>query len=145
MSQTISDQIRLGESLTLVDKSFRNQALIHIGSDYILLNTESVASKYRSQMMKYVAKYSLTGKDAIVFAYKPNYLSYKLYGTIEMAPFILEINHMISATEFYDLDKGIYLFNGGINTVLNEILNREERNLMLNREEIEKELASITE
>ena len=50
---------------------------------------------------------------------------------------------MKSATEFCNFKNGIYLFNANIVDVLNEILNKEEKNLQLNRDDIDAELAAI--
>lgn len=142
-SNTISLQIQNGKAIDICDASYRLQTLVDLGEDYLLINTESVLSKYRDLIMKYASKYKLGGEDALKYMYRPTFLSYRVYRTIEMAPFILQANHMVSASEFTNLEKGIYLFNGQISNVLNEILNKEEHDIQLNREEIDAELAKL--
>ena len=143
-TQSISQQIQYGKSLSITNKALRNEVLVSLGdSRYLIVNSESVTSKYKSSIMRCISKYSITGVDEVKFQYKPTYLSYTLYQTIELAPFILEINHMKSATEFCNFKNGIYLFNSNIVDVLNEILNKEEKNIQLNRDDINAELAAI--
>ena len=85
---------------------------------------------------KYINTYKFSAGEANKYEYKPTMLSYDLYGTIELAPFILQINHMISATEFTNLDVGIKLFNNNIREFLNEIINKEAKTIKTNRNEI---------
>lgn len=140
---SMTQQINMGKSLTLTDATFRNQALVDLGGDYMILNTTSALSKYASLIKKCTGKYTISGEEALRYQYRPTYLSYSLYKTIELAPFILEINHMVSASEFCHFERGIYLFSGEIVDVLNQILNKEEYTIQLNRDEVEAELAKL--
>lgn len=143
-TQSITQQIQYGKSLSITNQALRNEVLVSLGnSKYLIMNSESVISKYKSSIKRCVSKYLITGVDEIKFQFKPTYLSYTLYQTIELAPFILEVNNMKSATEFCNFKNGIYLFNANIVDVLNEILNKEEKNLQLNRDDIDAELAAI--
>ena len=143
-TQSITQQIQYGKSLSITNQALRNEVLVSLGnSKYLIMNSESVISKYKSSIKRCVSKYLITSVDEIKFQYKPTYLSYTLYKTIELAPFILEVNNMKSATEFCNFKNGIYLFNANIVDVLNEILNKEEKNLQLNRDDIDAELAAI--
>lgn len=145
ITRTITEQINFGKALEMTDCSMRKQCIVDLSDgNYLLMNLDSVFSRYKKQLKKnYVTKYAITATDAIKYNYKPTYLSYVLYGTIEMAPFILEINNMVSATEFTNLEDGLYLFNRNIRTFLNEVLNKEEFNIQNNRDEIDQELLTI--
>lgn len=136
--KTIKGQIANGKAIEISDKELRIQSLIDLGEDKMILNTDSLLSKYKSLLNKYVNTYKFSPNEANKYEYKPTMLSYDLYGTIELSPFILQINHMISASEFTNLDVGIKLFNSNINEFLNEIINLESKTIRSNRNEIKK-------
>lgn len=136
--KTIRDQIANGKAIEISDKELRLQSIIDLGEDKMILNTDSLLSKYKSLLDKYVNTYKFSPGEANKYEYKPTMLSYDLYGTIELAPFILQINHMISASEFTNLDVGIKLFDSNINEFLNEIINLESKTIRSNRNDIKK-------
>lgn len=140
---TISQQINNGKRLQVTDKGMRLQSLIMTDSETVLLlNTWSIMSKYKNEFMKHVNKYELSDDDISKYTYKPELLSYDVYGTIEMAPFILQLNNMVSASEFSNLEEGLYLFSGDIEDFLNEIQIKETQTIKTNRADINKELSS---
>lgn len=136
INKTISGQISNGKAIEISDKQLRLESIIDLGGDRIILNTNSILSKYKTLLNKYINTYKFSAGEANKYEYKPTMLSYDLYGTIELAPFILQINHMISAIEFTNLDVGIKLFNNNIREFLNEIINKEEKSIKMNRNEI---------
>ena len=143
---TIKQQINQGKALTMTDKEMRIKALITLSEEdgtYILLNTKSILSKYRPIIKKYLTKYRFTGADEHRYEYRPTLLSYELYGTIELAPLILEVNGMISATEFTNLKNGVYLFDKNITDALNVIMIMEEKELNRNQTSVKEDLAKI--
>lgn len=140
---TISQQINTGKRLQVTDKGMRLQSLIMTDPETVLLlNTWSIMSKYKNEFMKHVNKYELSDDDISKYTYKPELLSYDVYGTIEMAPFILQLNNMVSASEFSNLEEGLYLFSGDIEDFLNEIQIKETQTIKTNRADINKELSS---
>lgn len=140
---TISQQINNGKRLQVTDKGMRLQSLIMTDPETVLLlNTWSIMSKYKNEFMKHVNKYELSDDDISKYTYKPELLSYDVYGTIEMAPFILQLNNMVSASEFSNLEEGLYLFSGDIEDFLNEIQIKETQTIKTNRADINKELSS---
>ena len=140
---SITQQIVSGKNLMITDKALRLHRLIQISDDTaLILNTQSVLTKYRSKLQKYVRRYSLSDSDVKKYQYKPERLAFDLYGTIELAPFILQINNMISATEFCNLENGLNLFSSGIIEFLNEVLILEKKVLSQNRAELAKDMAS---
>ena len=142
--RTITAQINMAKSIVICDKTLRNKQLINTSEgEYYIINTETLLSKYLRQLKPYIAKYTLNGSDAVKYMYKPTFLSYDIYGTIELAPFILHINHMISASQFKDLDKGIYLFRSNINDMLNEIIIKEDKEIKLIKNNLEKDILSV--
>ena len=142
--KTITEQISLSRSIVVCDKTLRRKQLINTSEgEYYIINTETLFSKYLRQFKPYIRKYTLNGTDALKYSYKPTYLSFDVYGTIELAPFILQINHMISAAQFKNLDKGIYLFTENIEEKLNELIIKEQKEIRLIQTELEKEIVQV--
>ena len=139
-------QVDSGKTLKLTDKELRFKTLISLDEDngeYLMMNIKTILSKYRPILKKYVQKYKITGADEKKYEYRPTILSYDLYGTIELAPLILEMNQMTSATQFHNLKNGVYLFKNGIKEILYEIMIKEERELKRNETELKADLATI--
>jgi hypothetical protein len=134
--RTIKEQISEGKALEITDKELRYHETINLGDYQMVINTTTLLSKYKDNIKQYIAKYKFSPTDALKYQYKPTLLSNDLYGTIELATFILQINKMISANEFTDLEKGIYLFNSGFTSFINEILTLEEKELRRNRDTV---------
>ena len=81
--------------------------------------------------------------DAQKYRYKPYMLSNDLYGTFELAPLIMHVNHMTSVTEFKDLEQGIKLFSSDFIDFLNEVLVKEKTTITANRNSIKKEILEL--
>lgn len=138
---TISSQIASMKSRRITEKSMGLQSLVKIEPDvYVLMNTRSIASKYRKELQAKATLYKLSDRDAHKYDYRPDKFCYDYYGTVEMVPFILLVNNMVSKIEFTNLDKGIYILSDDVVETLNEILIKEERTMRLNRAEIDDEL-----
>ena len=98
MSSAVSiiEQINEGKNQAITDSELRYQSLVRLNSDSaVILNLGSIFTKYKPQLKKLIGKYKLNAKDALIYQYKPWALSYDVYNTIELAPFILQINGMI--------------------------------------------------
>lgn len=141
--KTITEQIAIAKTLVITDKSCRYEALAVLGEgNAMILNLNSIFSKYRIPREKYISKYRMNSLDCLKYEYRPTLLSYDVYHTIELAPFILQINNMTSMTEFTHLENGLYLFNQNVKSFINEIIIREGNELKRNRTEINQELAT---
>ena len=144
VSYSIEGQIEEGQSLKITDKEMRYKALVKLNDEkYILLNTKSILYNYKPILDKYKRKFKFTDKECLYYEYRPTILSYDVYGTIELAPLILELNGMISAIEFTGLENGIYLYTQDVISVFNEIILKEERDIERNTREITEDLSKI--
>lgn len=139
--RNIKDQIAEGKALEMTDSELRIRQTISFNDTKMVINTDTILSKYKPLLKKYISKFELSGDDAVKYNYKVNMLSYDLYGTIELAPLILQINNMVSANQFTDLEKGILLFSPNITNFLNEIMLKEEKVIQANREKIVEEVS----
>lgn len=140
--RTITQQITRGKNLKITDKNLRLEQLIKLDNNtVVILNMDTVMIKYRDEIKKYIKRYSLSQEDCRKYDYKPHLLAYEIYGSIELVPFILQINNMVSVTEFTNLDNGLNLFTSDINEFLNEVMIKENRQIVYNRDKINKELS----
>ena len=140
--RTITQQITRGKNLKITDKNLRLEQLVKLDNNtVVILNMDTVMIKYRDEIKKYIKRYSLSQEDCRKYDYKPHLLSYEIYGSIELVPFILQINNMVSVTEFTNLDNGLNLFTSDINEFLNEVMIKENRQIVYNRDKINKELS----
>jgi hypothetical protein len=139
-----ADQIEDGKTLRITDTEMRLKALVKLNDErYILLNTKSILSRYKPILDKYRKRYKLTGRDEQYYEYRPTLLSYDVYGTIELAPLILEMNGMTSAIEFTGLRNGIWMYSQSVRDVLNEIILQEENDIERNTLELKEDLSKI--
>lgn len=143
-AKTITQQIISGKNLKISYKNFQIEQLVKLDNhNVLLLNVFTLLSKYRYHIAKYTKTYVMNDVDAKKYEYKPYMLANELYGTIEMAPLILRINHMTSVTQFKDLQKGIKLFNGDILDFLNEMVIKEKSVITANRSQIKDEIIGL--
>lgn len=142
IASTITQQINLGKSQELVNATFCEKTLIRADNDtFIVLNLGSILNKYWNQLKSNSYLYQFSDEEIQKYEYRPGYLSYELYGTIEYAPFILKLNHMVSEAEFGGF-KTLRLFNRNIKELLNEIYIREKTAFIDNENRLNKDLAS---
>jgi hypothetical protein len=142
---TITQQINIGRNLVVTDKSFHAQRLISIDADTaMILNVDNLFSQYRNEMKKYINRYTLSDRDIKKYAFKPELLCFDIYGTIELVPFLLRINNMVSVTEFSGdrLSNGLNMFSGGIFDFFNEILIKEKTTITTAKDNLEKDLST---
>ena len=88
---------------------------------------------YRPLLLRYCKKITLSDVAFIKYKYKPKSLSYDLYGGTELWHLILWLNDMITVTEF--TKKELVLLEPSAISVINNILEKEENNINLNRED----------
>ena len=60
---------------------------------------------------------------------------------MELVPFILRINNMVSEAEFCNLEDGVKLFSSSVIDFINEVILKEKKTITQNRTEIEKDLS----
>ena len=138
---TMSAQVALFKSHRITEKSLGIQSMVKIDDDnYVIMNTRSLASRYRKELQKNSTLFKLSDFDAHKYEYRPDLFCYDYYGTTEMVPFILLVNNMVSKMDFTNLTKGVYILSKDIADTLNEILIKEERTIRLNRAEIDDDL-----
>jgi hypothetical protein len=144
IAYTAERQITHGQSLQITDKEMRLKSLVKLRDDrYILINIKSILSAYKPIINKYRKRYKITDQEEIFYEYRPTILSYDLYGTIELAPLILEMNGMVSAIEFTGLRNGIWLYENSVIDVLNDIINLEEKDKDRNMLDVKYDLSKI--
>ena len=140
---TITQQINIGRNTIICDKNFHLHRLVNIDNDTaVIINIENIFSQYRNELKKHIRKYELSPTDVKKYTFKPELLCNDVYNTIELAPFILRINNMVSVTEFKGLENGLYMFDSGIFDFLNEILIKEKQTLASDQDRLDKDLSS---
>ena len=143
-AKTITQQIITGKNLKISNKQLQIEQLVKLDNhNVLLLNVFTLMSKYRYHVNKYARAYQMNDVDAQKYRYKPYMLSNDLYGTIELAPLIMHVNHMTSVTEFKDLEQGIKLFSSDFIDFLNEVLVKEKTTITANRNSIKKEILDL--
>ena len=143
-AKTITQQIITGKNLKISNKQLQIEQLVKLDNrNVLLLNVFTLMSKYRYHVKKYARVYQMNDVDAQKYRYKPYMLSNDLYGTIELAPLIMHVNHMTSVTEFKDLEQGIKLFSSDFIDFLNEVLVKEKTTITANRNSIKKEILEL--
>ena len=143
-AKTITQQIITGKNLKISNKQLQIEQLVKLDNhNVLLLNVFTLMSEYRYHVNKYARVYQMNDVDAQKYRYKPYMLSNDLYGTIELAPLIMHVNHMTSVTEFKDLEQGIKLFSSDFIDFLNEVLVKEKTTITANRNSIKKEILEL--
>jgi hypothetical protein len=142
VASTITSQINMGKNLEITNSAFREKTLVKADNDtYIILNLGTMVSKYWPQLKNNSYVYQLSDLEILKYEYRPTLFSYDLYGTVELAPFILQLNHMVSEADFSGFTR-LRVFTRDIYKLLNEILIREESNLRLNQNRLVQDLAA---
>ena len=143
IASTISTQINMGKNLEITNAAFREKALVKADPDtYIILNLGTIISRYWSQLKSMSYLYRFSDLELQKYEYKPALFSYDKYGTVEMVPFILQLNHMVSEADFGGFTQ-LRLFGSNIYDILNEILIREDSNLRMNQSRLTADLAEM--
>ena len=128
---TIEEQIRLGKNLRITDSNFNIKDVLNTGTEKLIVNYDSILSKYYYELKKYVSELTMTDTEFEVYQYNPRRLSLDLYGTTELHVLLLRVNAMGSVTDFNK--KNIKIFSTNIITFLNEVLTKEKKTLSTNK------------
>ena len=119
-----NDVMYLKEVIENEDRSRANVVLV-----------DNLMDKYREEIMSKKKLVSLTDQEKHLYYYNPKLLCHRLYGHTELWHMLLEINEMLSVTQF--CQEYIYVMTPGtIDKIFLEIINLEENNINQNAEEV---------
>lgn len=135
---TITSQINEGKSIKISNARLNNQKVLTTHGDKLVINFQSLLTKYWYHLRKRITTLVFTDKQYRQYRFRPKTLSYDLYGTIEFATPLMQINNVTSISEF-DL-KIVKIFNPDIRDFFNEILNKEKARIQSNEAEVTKDL-----
>lgn len=143
VAATMTQQINLGKSLPITYQSFMTRNIVQADPEtFIIINVSSILEDYGPQIKSHIQKYRFSDQELQKYEYRANLFCYDRYGTIEVVPFLLAINHMVSEMEFCNF-RELNIFDGSFGNILNEIYIRERKNLNKARAAFEKELGKI--
>lgn len=132
---SIPDLIDYNKSLNIShDKLHFKQSFIDTSGDKIIFNITSLVDRYSDVLNKISKDITLSESEYLKYRFQPKLLSLDMYGTIELWSAILQLNNMVSVTEF--TQKKIKLFTMDIFHLLNEIFILESSELKRNKKEI---------
>ena len=120
---TLTELIEEGKSSQISHRNFNNTIFLHDvrNDDIIKLPYNAIINKYRDFFTDHIVRFELTDDEKDRFWYKPKYLSYEYYGTVEYWSIILYINECGSSLEFTP-DKLNLVLKEDIRDLVNEIL-----------------------
>lgn len=123
-----------------ISKGLENQLILDNVNTYIDFEGFKIPSmniffeKYRGIILENCVKITMSEKVYDAYKYRPKYLSYKLYGTVDLWHLLLWVNDMVTVSQFNK--KIIYVLNPESLDVLDRILNLEKDMLDNNTESI---------
>lgn len=135
---TITDQINKGKATKISNARLNTHDVLAIAGDKLVINFHSFLTDYWYHLQKRIVTLKLTDKQYRKYKFRPKTLSYDLYGTIEFAPALMQINNIVSISEF-DLESP-KVFSANIKDFFNEILNKEKATIQANDAQIIKDL-----
>lgn len=104
-------------------------------TEKIVLLSDSILEKYRTDLEDIVETKTLTAKEHLRYDCNPWALSFDLYGNVEYWHLLLDLNNMYSITEF-TRDK-IKVYDSTLPDVIGTILALEEESINQNIDEVE--------
>lgn len=96
------------------------------GIQYVVLN---VLDDYMDELIKLSSNIYLTNEELKTYNYRPKLLSADVYGTTDLAYFILKLNGLCDVKEFHDINPIKMMTTSFINEFLSDILNNEKTNI----------------
>lgn len=145
-SSTIEDTIETGNEITL---SFINTAILQKleiadTDDTIDVPETNICYDYLKELLAVASKIELSDDEYEKYKYRPDILSYDLYGTTTYEFILLAINKIISPKYF--TKKKIYVIDSDyIEEVVTDIYNAEQEYLTLNRSDYDTTVGIETE
>ena len=140
---SIQSQVAYGNALKLSNSKLNYQKVLAIGSDKITINFESILTDYRYFLYQHVKTLTLNDLQYQTYRFRPKTLSNEMYGTVELAPLLMDINNVISVAEF-DF-KTLKVFDDKVVSFLNEVLTKEKTKIAENTSEVETDLVTTVE
>lgn len=121
-----------------MEDTYFKQILSETGMTPQLILESSILDNYQSILRQFIVRLPITDKFRDKYKYNPKKLAAREYDSTEYWFLILYANELYSASQF-SLDKGyIYMYQKGIQQVINEIMNIE-------RKYIQKNAASVSD
>lgn len=140
---TITSQISEGKALKISNARLNNKKVLVSHGDKLVINFQSILTDYWYYLQQHIMILKFTDSQYRRYRFRPKTLSYDLYGTIELAPLILQINSICSTSEF-DL-KSVKIFDAEIKSFINEVFNKEKVKMQANEAEVLRDIkAKIT-
>lgn len=139
---TITEQISEGKSLKVSNARLNVQKVLATNGDKMVINFQSLLTNYWYQLQKRITSIRFTDKQYRRYRFRPKTLSNDLYGTIEIAPLLLQINGLVSTSEF-DL-KICKVFDTSIKDFFIEVMNKEKKHMTDNSAEVTDDLKAST-
>ena len=137
-AMTVTQQIAYGKALKISTETTNYQSVLSSGGDKLVINFESLLTSYRYFFDQLVITYDLNDDQYLNYRFQPKKLSYDLYGTVELAPLLLNINNVVSVSEFdFQSPK---IFKSSILDFINEVLNKEKIKITANNKQINTDL-----
>lgn len=104
------------------------------GTSVKIFPEESILTKYRRELSKYLTTIKLTQKEYQIYEYNPHKLAYKLYGNANYWFLILYANELHSVMEF--TINPIKVYSKRVNTLLTNIVTLESERIDENAQKI---------
>ena len=145
-TSTIEDTNEAGKEITLsfINMAILNKLKIAGTDDTIDVPETNVCYDYLKELLAVADKIELSDEEYAKYKYRPDILSYDLYGTTTYEFILLAINKIISPKYF--TKKKIYVIDSEyIEEVLTDIYNAEQEYLTLNRADYDTTVGIETE
>lgn len=115
-----------------MEDTYFKQILNENGITPQLILESSILDNYQSILRQFIVRLPITDEFRDKYKYNPKKLAAREYESTEYWFLILYANEMYSASQF-SLDKGyIYMYQRGIQQVINEIINIERKYIQKN-------------
>ena len=136
---TIPLQISSGKALNISNERLHDHKVLSVNNDKIVINFLSRLTNYQYPLQSRIRTIIFDDEQYTRYRFRPKTLSFDLYGSIELATAILRLNGCASIIDF-DLTK-VKVYNELIANDLIEILNKERSKIILNNDEVNKDIA----
>lgn len=135
---TIPSEIVEGDNLNISNARLSQQKVLAVEGDKLVINYLPRLSKYLYPLEDYIVTLNMNEEQWRIFRYKPKSLSYELYETIELATTLMNLNGIVSISEF-NMSK-LKVFKPAIKELLKEILNKEKKAIRDNMAEVDEDI-----
>jgi hypothetical protein len=131
-TNTVNETIKNGKSSSSL--SYYNTSILEI-IDGVEYSTHNIIYDYLDEINALSNTIILNDLEYLKYEFRPDLLSYDIYGTIDYEFVILALNGMLSPKDF--TKKKLKLLNSGdMNYIINKIYNAENLYIQRNRENL---------